>query len=379
MMKNQSNSSDSKSFQQMNLAANLLEALEKMNILNPTEIQRDSIPIILSGADLIAIAQTGSGKTLAFALPIVTQLQINKDNRALILAPSREVAEQIYKVFLKLLDGTSILPGLIIGGIPNKEQVSLLKKKPRLLVATPGRMNDHLVNNKLLLQNVGLVVIDEADRMLDLGFSPQLKSIRKTMRGTWQTMMFSASFSDDVHAVAKNFMHGEPTIIRANLAEKPVIDLKQKVFLIDEEHKNIQLIKELKVVKASVIIFVSDQSHSEKLGKYLEARGFSCDFTHGGLVPGHRKRVLREFREGKIQILITTDLLARGIDVEHVECVINFDLPFKAEDFLHRIGRTARAGRVGYAVTFVTQKDHEMYRLIKEYLSGAEIIKMNLN
>ncbi|MEQ1664118.1 MAG: DEAD/DEAH box helicase [Bdellovibrionales bacterium] len=368
---------DNKSFQQMNLAANLLNALEKMNILNPTEIQRDSIPIILSGADLIAIAQTGSGKTLAFALPIVTQLQTNKDNRALILAPSREVAEQIYKVFLKLLDGTSILPGLIIGGIPNKEQVSLLKKKPRLLVATPGRMNDHLVNNKLLLQNVGLVVIDEADRMLDLGFSPQLKSIRKTMRGTWQTMMFSASFSDDVHAVAKSFMGGEPTIIRANLAEKPVIDLKQKVFLIDEEHKNIQLIKELKVVKASVIIFVSDQSHSEKLGKYLEARGFSCDFTHGGLVPGHRKRVLREFREGKIQILITTDLLARGIDVEHVECVINFDLPFKAEDFLHRIGRTARAGRVGYAVTFVTQRDHEMYALIKEYLSGAEIIPLS--
>jgi superfamily II DNA/RNA helicase len=378
-MSAQSTSINNTSFHQMNLATNLFDALEKMNILNPTEIQRDAIPIILSGADLIAIAQTGSGKTLAFALPVVTQLQINKESRALILAPSREIAEQIYKVFLKLLDGTSILPGLIIGGIPNKEQVSLLKKKPRLLVATPGRMNDHLVNNKLLLQNVGMVVIDEADRMLDLGFSPQLKSIRKTMRGTWQTMMFSASFSDDVHAVAKNFMHGEPTIIRANLAEKPVIDLKQKVFLIDEEHKNIQLIKELKVVKASVIIFVSDQSHSEKLGQYLESRGFSCDFTHGGLVPGHRKRVLREFREGKIQILITTDLLARGIDVDHVECVINFDLPFKAEDFLHRIGRTARAGRVGYAITFVTQRNHEMYSMIKEYLSGAEIIKMNLN
>ncbi len=359
-------------FRDMGLGTTILSSLEEIKITTPTPVQSQSIPLILEGTDAVVIAQTGSGKTLAYVLPILTALENRPTARALVFAPSREVAAQIHKVFLQMLVGKGLLPCLIIGGQPNKEQESQLRKKPRIIVATPGRLNDHLQTNKLLLQNVEIMVIDEADRMLDMGFSPQLDSIRKTMRGSWQTLMFSASFGKTVETMAEKILRSEPYLIRAERAETPVAELKQKVFFLDRGMKNDCVAEELKKIKGGVIVFAANQSSCESIGQHLKENGFSCDFIHGGLNSGHRDRVLRELRDKKIQIMITTDLLARGLDVPHIECVVNYDLPTEPEDFLHRIGRTARAGREGRALTFVTPKDLEMYKKIKVYLPGAE-------
>lgn len=369
----------SNNFKDMNLAPVLLVALEKMSITKPTAIQGQAIPLGLEGSDMIAIAQTGSGKTLAYALSVLTRLNSNPEARALVLAPSREMAQQIYKVFLELCAELPVTACLAIGGVTGSKQANQLKKNPRLIVATPGRMNDHLSTNKLLLQNVEVVVIDEADRMLDMGFAPQLTSIHKTLRGRRQTLMFSASFGKNVESIAQLFMGPKPFMIRSAQAEEPVSSLKQKVLLMDRKMKEDRLLDELNAAKGGVIVFTGSQESCEAVGNYLKEYGFSTDLIHGNLSQGQRNRVVREFREGKIRVLVATDLLARGIDIPHVEHVINFDLPFKTEDFLHRIGRTARAGRTGNALTFVTPSDTRMYNKMKPYLQGAEEIKVDPN
>lgn len=364
-------------FQEMSIAPVLLKALEKMEINKPTEIQAQAIPAALEGSDLIGVAQTGSGKTLAFALPVLTALEKNPSARALIMAPSREMAQQISKVFAQLCTELPMTTCLVIGGIPSAKQINQLKKNPRLIIGTPGRLNDHLVGNKLLLQNIEYVVIDEADRMLDMGFAPQLRNIQNTLRGKWQTMMFSASFGPAIESIAKLFMGASAVMIRSAQAEEPVAGLKQTVLFIDKFKKNDRLLDELNATKGGVIVFCGNQGSCERMGQYLKEYGYSTDLIHGGLSQGHRNRVVRNFREGKIRIVVATDLLARGIDVPHVDHVINFDLPYQAEDFLHRIGRTARAGRAGNAITFVTSSDTKMYQKIKPYLQGAHEVKVD--
>ncbi|HEY8270742.1 MAG TPA: DEAD/DEAH box helicase, partial [Pseudobdellovibrionaceae bacterium] len=308
----------------MSLAPALLVALEKMSITKPTAIQRQAIPVGLNGSDLIAIAQTGSGKTLAFALSTLTRLLNKPESRALILVPSREMAQQIYKVFLELCSELPISVCLAVGGTTGSKQANQLKKNPRLIVATPGRMNDHLMGNKLLLQNVSIVVIDEADRMLDMGFAPQLQNIQSTLRGPRQTLMFSASFGQNVESIAQLFMNEKAFMIRSILAEEPVTSLKQKVLFLDRTMKQDRLLDELNATKGGVIVFTGSQESCENVGEYLKEYGFSTDLIHGGFSQGQRNRVVREFREGTIRIVVATDLLARGIDVPHVAHVINF-------------------------------------------------------
>lgn len=365
------------SFAEMNLEPALMRALQKMSISKPTAIQSEAIPNSLSGTDVIAIAQTGSGKTLAYALSILTTLAKKEAARALVLAPSREMAQQIYKVFLELCAEMPVSACLVIGGSTGSKQVNQLKKNPRLIIATPGRMNDHLMTNKLLLQNVEVIVIDEADRMLDMGFAPQLKTIQNTLRGARQTLMFSASFGKNVESIAQLFMNHKVMMIRSAQAEAPVAALKQKVLLLDRTMKNDRLLDELNAARGGVIVFTGNQENCEALGQYLKDYGYETDLIHGGLSQGQRNRAMREFREGEIRVLVATDLIARGLDVPHVDNVVNFDLPFQAEDFLHRIGRTARAGRSGQAITFVTPSDTRMYKKIQMYLKGAEEIKVD--
>ncbi len=358
-------------FTDMSLGHELTTAVQMMKISRPTDVQEQSIPTAMTGIDLIAISQTGSGKTLAFALPVLKFLIQKPTARALILAPSREMAQQIHKVIQLLVVDLNFSNCLVIGGIPSAKQISALKKVPRIIIGTPGRLNDHLVSNKLLLQNVEHVVIDEADRMLDMGFLPQLKNIQHTLRTNFQTLMFSASFNPQIEAVAKLFMKSSTVMIRSVQAEKPVTGLKQRILFIDKFAKNDRLLDELNAAKGGVIVFCGNQGSCERMGQYLKEYGFSVDLIHSGLSQGHRNRVVREFREGEIRIIVATDLLARGIDVPHVDHVINFDLPFQSEDFLHRIGRTARAGREGHSLTFVTSQDGQMYQKIKPYLQGA--------
>jgi ATP-dependent RNA helicase RhlE len=214
-------------------------------------------------------------------------------------------------------------------------------------------------------------VLDEADRMLDLGFESQLKFIASTLRGSRQTLMVAASFGDWATPAAKTFLRADAVVIRSKAAETPVDTLTQKIVFLSPKQKNNHLRDVLKSMKGSVIIFTESMESCASLGRFLEHHGFSCDFMHGDMNPGHRNRVLREFREEKIKILITTDLLARGLDISHVSHVISYELPYKAEDYLHRIGRTARAGREGSALTFVTPGDERTFRKMKSYLQGA--------
>ena len=376
-MKFQDSTLNVQSFKEMALTPQLLETLNKQNISKPTAIQSQAIPAALAGSDLVAIAQTGSGKTLAFALSVLTKLNNKPGSRALVLVSSREMAQQIYKVSIDLCKGLPVTACLIIGGQAGVNQDKQLKRNPRLIIATPGRMNDHLLNNKLLLQGVQMVVLDEADRMLDMGFAPQLQAIQKTMRGTWQTLMFSASFSKQVEGIAQLLMKEPVVMIRTEASEAPVESLRQKVLFLDAKMKQAQLLEELKVVRDGMMTFTESRESSEEVGELLKSRGYPADFVHGELTQGHRNRVVREFREGKIRILVTTDLLARGIDVSHVDCVVNYELPYKSEDFLHRIGRTARAGRNGFAITFITPGDVRTYRKIKPYLTGADEIQLD--
>lgn len=363
------------SFQELSLSNSITTGLEKMGIASPTPVQSEALPIGLSGNDLVAIAPAGTGKTLAFALSVLATFAKKSESRALILVPSREVAMQIFSVFEKLCVEAPIKAVLVIGGIQDNKQYSQLKKMPQLIVATPGRINDLLRENKLLLQNVSVVVIDEADRMLDLGFAPQLKEIQKTLRGTRQTMLFSATFGKHVETLAEMFMREEVVMLKSGDANAPATALEQKVFLIPSGLKNALLIEEVKELSGSVIVFAGSRESCERIGQHLKQNGQSTDLIHGDLSQGHRSRVVRDFREGKFRILVTTDLLARGLDVPDVELVVNFELPFKTEDFLHRIGRTARAGRSGKAITFITPEDRDTYQKIQPYLKGAKEIR----
>jgi len=343
-----------------------------MDIVTPTEIQQVALPKALTGQDFIAIAQTGSGKTLVYVLAIVMNLMEKPEARALVLSPSRETAEQVFQVFVKLCQELPLKISLAVTGMPLAKQANELKKNPRIVVATPGRINDHLKNNKLLLKGLQILVIDEADRMLDLGFGEQLKFIQSTLRGERQTLMFAANYGSWAESIAKLFMKSEAKTIRAHSVGVPVETLSQKVYFLMPTQKQNRLLDELRKMKGGVIVFADSQENCVTLGRLLEHHQFSSEFIHGNMNPGHRNRVLREFREEKIRILVTTDMLARGLDVPSIKYVVSYDLPYKGEEFLHRIGRTARAGRDGKAITFVTPTDGRTYRRLKKFLENAE-------
>ncbi len=368
-----------KEFADMGLPTLLLAALELAGLQKPTPIQSEAIAVALRGSDLIGVAQTGSGKTLAYALSVLTILSEKPEARALILLPSRETAAQVHDVILPLCTDLAISVCLAVAGIPNAIQVKQLKKNPRLIIATPGRLEEHLKNNKLMLQKLSILVLDEADRMLSMGFEAQLTFMKSTLRGSQQTLMFAATFGPWAEPIAEMFMGNEAVLIKSKAAETPVATLTQTVFFLSAQQKQNRLFDELKRMKDGIILFADSQDSCVSLGRLLSHHKFSSDFMHGDMNPGHRNRVLREFREEKIQILVTTDLLARGLDVPHVKHVVNYDLPYKAEDFLHRIGRTARAGRSGSAITFVTPADGRTYRKIKNYLQGAKEEKLASN
>lgn len=347
----------------------LLKNLETEGFLNATEIQMKTLPLFATQKNLLAISQTGTGKTLAYLVPMLMNLSQQTGARGLILTPSRETADQIYSVLEKLVTGLSISTCLASTALTVKETAKALRKNPKIIVATPGRLLEHLAENKLLLQGLKFMVIDEADRMWDLGFESQILNIQATLRGERQTWMFAASMNRriDQKILTEDFLE-----IRAESTGAPVEKLQQIVLFLAKSQKEFRLLDELKTHQDGVIIFTADQEGCAKLGRLLEHKGFSSDFVHGEMNPGHRNRILREFRQQQLSILVTTDLLARGLDIPHVKTVINYDLPYKAEDFLHRIGRTARAGREGKAITFITPSDLEMHKKIKKYLLNAE-------
>lgn len=355
-------------FDSLELSKTLIGLVREQGFKIPTEVQREMVPKFLGGHDLVVISETGSGKTLGYILPILERAIQQPTNRALILTPTRETADQILKVLEPFAAGLGISLSLVIGGRSSSKQEKELKGKAQIVVATPGRLNDHLLNNKLLLQGTTSVVVDEADRMLDMGFLPQLQHIRKTMRGEWKTLMCSASSADVVRELSSVFCQGEPELIQMKSAEAPVEQLQQEVVELSRSEKPRRLLQDLAKVKESALVFAASQERCDLIYRWLKKNGLSVDHLHGGLRQGTRHRVIRDFRDKKIKILVATDVLARGLDIPHVELVLNVDLPYHAEDFLHRIGRTARAGRAGRAITYLTPEDAKARAEIERYL-----------
>lgn len=360
-----------KTFNDAGLYPPIVAVLKSMKISVPTKIQAEILGPARAGLDIIAISATGSGKTIAYLLPLFEMLKRDEKTRGLILTPTRETADQILKVLEPFADELGLSLSLVIGGRSAAKQENELKSRARIVVATPGRLNDHLLNNKLLLQETRFVVVDEADRMLDMGFAPQLQFIQKTMRGKWQTILCSASSLEQIQKVSHVFAQSEPVVVTSGSVETPVEKLNQTVVRLERKDKSRRLMSDIESCKGSVLVFAASQERCDLVHRFLSKAGVNVDLLHGGLRQGHRNRVMRDFRAKVIKVLIATDVLARGLDVDHVDLVINIDLPYHAEDFLHRIGRTARAGRSGRAITYLTPDDHKKLPDIERYLEGA--------
>ncbi len=366
------------SFSSYNLQNSILSRLQEMGILSPTKIQSLVIPqVVNSKKDLIAIAETGSGKTLGYLLPCLNFLLVNQQSRSLILVPTREVAQQVHKVIQELIENLEIPVALVIGGANAEKQKNRLNQTPRIIVATPGRLKDHLRLHPNTLEGTKIVVIDEADRMMDMGFAPQLQQILSRIKDRHQSLLFSASFDDKVEGIANQLLTTDKIKIRTESSDAPVTELSQSVVFLTPEQKEDRLLDEINLEKASSIVFCNNKTHCERVFEYLQSYGVNCEIIHGEMSQGHRNRAIRGFRTGEVQVLVSTDLLARGIDVPHVDMVINFDLPLAAEDFLHRIGRTARAGKSGRAVSFFTKFDFRIFQKLSKYLKPSKEIKLD--
>jgi superfamily II DNA/RNA helicase len=318
----------------------------------PSEIQDKTIPHGLAGSDVIGIANTGTGKTAAFALPILNKL-LHSGGQALIIAPTRELAIQIEEQCRLIAKNTGLSGALLIGGMPLSRQIRDLKNGARVIIGTPGRIKDHLQQRTLSLANCNMVVLDEVDRMLDMGFINDVGFILDHMPSTRQSFFFSATLSPEINKLIQNFTH-EPVTINVKVGEtsenvhQAVIHYKDKNDRLDKLH---DLLLKDEVQKA--LVFGETKYGVERLGKELSIRGFKAVSLHGGKNQGQRKRALDSFREDRNNILVATDVAARGIDVSGITHVVNFDVPQTYEDYIHRIGRAGRAGEVGYAFTFV--------------------------
>ena len=356
-------------FSELDLPEELEKALAALKFENPTPIQAQSLPHTLAGFDLIGCAQTGTGKTLAFALPMIARLMEDEDSLALILAPTRELAMQIIDTIRKLTPfARHIQHALIIGGAGYREQVMALRRGPRIVVATPGRLVDHLQQGTIRLGKVKFFVLDEADRMFDMGFAPQLKQIVDQLPPERQTLLFSATFSKEVKALAMKSLK-DPKEVFVGAPSQAATGVEQAMVETTNERKLPLLLDELNQREGTVLIFAGMKYKAERLARTLADYGHKVDFIHGGRTQGQRKNALRSFREQSVRILVATDVAARGLDIPHVAHVINYDLPKDPEDYIHRIGRTARAGAVGKALSFVTREERGDWKKISRLLA----------
>ncbi len=360
-------------FSGLGLPSTILNAVTQMGFTQPTPIQNLSIHHILNGDDLIACAQTGSGKTAAYLLPILKRIVEDPKKRALVLVPTRELAEQVF-TNVKQLSNNQIQTTVLIGGVDIQKQFRFLKGNPNIIIATPGRLIDHLERKPYLLQNTTQLVLDEGDRMLDMGFKPQLNQILKFLPSERQTLLFSATISKSVEDLAHSYLKN-PKKVSIENAQKPVDKINQKAMGILEENKIPTLLKVLDETKGSVIVFVKTKHKTDRLAKRLSQYGHQISFIHGDRSQSQRKAALQMFRDGKNRVLVATDVAARGLDINDVSHVINYDLPQDEESYVHRIGRTARAGKSGDAISFVTKQDFFMWKLIcKKYNLNQVVI-----
>jgi len=364
-------------FNELPIETKLKNSIKFANFKTPTPIQSKSIPISLTGKDILGTAQTGTGKTLAFTIPMINKLILDKNATALIICPTRELASQVMQTVLKLnVREIGIGNALLIGGESMQKQLRKLKKRARIIVGTPGRINDHLKRQSLDLSKVSYLVLDETDRMLDMGFTPQIELILKFVPKKHQTLLFSATLPDNILKISEKYLNNPERIAVGSLST-PIEKIKQETFQITQDKKYHELINQLVERNGSILVFVKTKHGADKIVKRLKFDGHSADAIHGNLRQSKRDRVINGFRNGKSRILIATDVAARGLDIPLIQHVINYDLPQVPEDYIHRIGRTGRAGKEGSALTFITPNDRSMWNSINKLINPNFKISQN--
>jgi ATP-dependent RNA helicase RhlE len=370
-------------FESFSFAPEILRAIAECGYQSMTPIQQQAIPAIRRGEDVLASAQTGTGKTAAFALPILQRMCDNpketmpSNTRTLILTPTRELAAQVadnISAYSKHLNLTVLT---IYGGVKIETQSQKLKRGADVIVATPGRLLEHIVACNLSLSNVEFLVLDEADRMLDMGFSADIKKILQAVNKKRQNMLFSATFSSEVKKLANDMLE-KPKVITVDKQNTTADTVSQVVYPVEQRRKR-ELISELIGTKnwQQVLVFTATRDAADTLVKELNLYGIPSGVVHGEKAQGSRRRALREFVEGKIRVLVATEVAARGLDIKNLEYVVNYDLPFLAEDYVHRIGRTGRAGKTGVAISFVSREEERTLADI-EKLIGQPIRRVTV-
>jgi len=358
------------SFSGYELDPRCLQVLQSMKISTPSPVQAQAIPVALTGRDLVTTAQTGTGKTIAFSLPSLTRLAHGPSgpNRMLVLAPTRELCVQVESVIQAFCRPLKLHSVAIYGGVGMNGQLEKLKRGCDIVVATPGRLLDHLSRGTVKFNNLEILVFDEADRMLDMGFLPDIRKIVKKLPQKRQTLMFSATFAPTLDRLARDMMQN-PERIDVGFTSKPVDTVRQLVVPVREDEKPRVLLRLLEEENIdSALIFLRTIRRTERVGRALKGSRHKTAVIHGDLPQQQRQRALEGFRSGKYQILVATDVAARGLDINDISHVINYDIPENADDYVHRIGRTARAEREGDAITFVTPSDHAALGAIEKAL-----------
>lgn len=360
-------------FQEMGLPDQILQTLKAMQFSEPTPIQVEAIPLAIQGKDILGSAQTGTGKTAAFGIPLIAKLLANPQGSALVMTPTRELATQVLsQLRLMLGKSTNIKTALLIGGDSMSKQIRQIRDKPRIFVGTPGRINDHLDRGILKLKTTDFLVLDETDRMLDAGFTVQIEKVMTFLAPKRQTLLFSATVPPNIARIAEKYLK-DPVRISVSSASATAPNIKQDTVRVSDGEKYTSLIDSLNERDGSIIVFVKTKHGTEKMATRLSKAGHSADAIHGDLKQSKRDRVIAAFRGKKYRILVATDVAARGLDIPHIEHVINYDLPQCAEDYVHRIGRTARAGASGSALSFITPADRGKWNAIERLLNpGAK-------
>jgi len=349
-------------FEDFDLDPRFLKVLHARGITEPTPIQAQAIPIAITGADLIATAQTGTGKTLAFALPSLMRLAAERErhNRMLVLVPTRELAVQVDAVISELAKAAHMHTALVYGGVGMNDQAMKLKRGVDVIVATPGRLLDHMGRGSASLRDLEILVLDEADRMLDMGFLPDLRRIMSKLPKDRQTMMFSATFAPELERLAKD-MTREPERISIGAVAMPVDQVRQLIVPVRQDEKSKMLLEILAEENIdSGIVFLRTKMRTDRLERVLRKAGYKAAAIHGDLSQRDRQKALEGFRENRYNILVATDVAARGLDIDDITHVINYDIPENPDDYVHRIGRTARAQKEGDAITFVCPNEYSL-------------------
>jgi ATP-dependent RNA helicase RhlE len=368
-------------FRNFGLDANILKAVQEAGYTEPTPVQSAAIPLILAGHDLIGIAQTGTGKTAAFVLPILAKLApMSRDGgprriRALIVAPTRELVAQIEENVRGYGKHLPLRTATIYGGVGERPQIDALRSGVDLVVATPGRLLDLMGRRLCDFSNLNFLVLDEAERMLDMGFLPDIRRIVRALPQKRQTLLFSATLSSEIEAVTHEFLRS-PKTVQIGRRANPADTVTQLVYEVPKHLKPALLVHLLREPSMNMVLVFSRMKHSaDRIARCLEASGIRTATLHSNRSQGQRLRALKDFKSGAVRVLVATDIAARGIDVDGISHVVNYDFPMHSEDYVHRIGRTGRAHAVGDAISFVTPEDHSALRSLERFIDRGIVRK----